>query len=292
MEEGAANRVLVVGHASSNSRHLIADVTGSDATRWAVENKYFSALVDFCFHDCDEPAPPGPWHGLVLVVDPTSRHESSAGPAFFDRWLPLAEEASVRALVAHSPSLDDLLPELRHEVWSSWCLENGLEFLEADMGSTPHGSRAAKSLLEDYGDDAEERGFGKERLLEALSSTMWPVLKKKERAEQPLPVAAPVSGVEKNAGKKGEKKGNDARELAEHELMAALAAEEDEPGAADVFERALTQAREMREHALSLPDEERREFASKMALQLMAMMGGLEDDNEDSDAEDGPRLEE
>jgi hypothetical protein len=280
------NRVLVVGHASSNMRHLIADVTGSDATRWKVDNKYFSTLLEFCFHDCDAAVPEGPWQGVLLVFDPTSRHASAARPDFFEPWLGVAEEAAVRALVAHSPSLDELLSEPRFEAWSSWCVDNGLEFMEADMESTPHGTRAARSLLEDCEEEgAGERGMGKERLLEALASTMWPCLMRKERseaAEEPAaPRALPAVAV------KPAKIGNGAKENDDSPLTGLLPPEEEEEGdlSADVFERALTQAREMREHALTLPDEERREFASKMALQLLALMGGLEGD--EGDEEDG-----
>ena len=37
--------------------------------------------------------------------------------------------------------------------------------------------------------------------------------------------------------------------------------------------------------ALSLPDEERREFASKMALQLMSLIGEFDDEDDDDAAE-------
>ncbi len=285
------NRVLVVGHASSNMRHLIADVTGTDAPRWTVDNKYFSAVLEFCFHECEAAAPEGPWHGVVLVFDPTSRHESAARPHFFEPWLGVAEEASMRALVAHSPSLDELLSEPRFEAWSNWCVENGLEFVEADMESTPNGTRAAKSLLEDCEEGAGERGFGKERLLEALSSTMWPNLVRKERSDAAAAMAAAAPARAPPAAVDEQKIGNSERELkaaAERAGAGLLGPEEEEDPdlAADVFERALTQAREMREHALTLPDEERREFASKMALQLLSLMGGLEGDD-DEDEEDG-----
>lgn len=45
-------------------------------------------------------------------------------------------------------------------------------------------------------------------------------------------------------------------------------------------------AREMREHALTLPDEERREFASKFALTMLALMDQLDGDEEDGDDND------
>ena len=52
----------------------------------------------------------------------------------------------------------------------------------------------------------------------------------------------------------------------------------------DKFEKALNAAREMREHALSLPDEERREFAGKMSMYLLSLMGDMDDEGEDEEA--------
>lgn len=46
------------------------------------------------------------------------------------------------------------------------------------------------------------------------------------------------------------------------------------------FEAALNSARQMREHVMKLPDSERRDMAAKVAMQLFALMGGLEEDEE------------
>lgn len=51
------------------------------------------------------------------------------------------------------------------------------------------------------------------------------------------------------------------------------------------FENAFEQINKMREHSLSLPMEERREFASKFALQFASMLGDFEDDEDEEEEE-------
>jgi hypothetical protein len=275
----SANIVHVIGHGSANSKTLISDVIGIDSSKWVVENKYFTAPVEFVFHECDSPLPSAPCHGVIFVFDPSSRHESAARPSFWEPWMPLAKDASIRALVAHSASLDDLLSDLRYEAWCGWCAEHGLEFLEADMESTPQRG-TGKSLLDDCEED-EPRGKGKDRLYEALVSNMWPVMVKKEKVIHADTTREPSSSTETFTTSTT----TENREGKPFDPLSLLDIDNGVDGP-DQFERALSAARDMREHALALPDEERREYAAKMSLYLMNLMGGLEDsDDEESDGQ-------
>ena len=96
------NIVLVVGHASSNSKSLISDVIGSDTDLWTVENKYFSAPVQFVFVDSDGPSErndDAQVDAVVFVFDPSARHESAARPSFWEPWTKLHPNAQLRLLV-------------------------------------------------------------------------------------------------------------------------------------------------------------------------------------------------
>jgi hypothetical protein len=296
MEGSKNNVVLVLGHVSSNSKSLISDVIGSDSNVWTVENKYFSARLEFLFVECDGSSasslPEAP-HAVVFVFDPNSRHESAARPSFWDPFLSVAENASIRVLVSHSCSQDDQLSEVRFEAWKNWCAEKELELLEADMESSPSSREAgAKRLLDDCDEDEEPRGRGKERLLEALSTNMWPIMHKKELKKETEKLAEPKK-VEKVAAAVVVDDGGAASAHphrppagAAFDPLSLLGGEEDDVEGPDQFEKALTAAREMREHALALPDDERREFASKMTLYLMSLMGGLEDEEEGEGGDD------
>jgi hypothetical protein len=165
------------------------------------------------------------------------------------------------------------MPEGRFDVWSGWCVEHGFEFLEADMESSV-GAAEAKRLLDDYGEE-EERGLGKQRLFEAISSNMWPEMKKKEIVKKEA-----VIPPEDESNTPAEK--SEMEQMLDPEFMRIMG----DPDAPDMFEKAISQAREMREHALSLPDDERREFASKMALQLMSLIGEMGSDEDDELAQE------
>ena len=161
-----------------------------------------------------------------------------------------------------------MMPDERFDAWSDWCVDHAIEFLETDMESSVGGrDNNVKRLLDDYGGD-EERGGGKQRLLEALSQNMWPIMQKKDK----------VAAVEVEEAPK--KRAGEAADMIDADLMEMMG----DPDGPDAFEKAITAAREMREHALTLPDDERREFASKMALQLMSLMSDFgDDDDEDED---------
>ena len=174
----------------------------------------------------------------------------------------------MRLLVSHAPSQDDLMPDARFEAWSDWCVDNGLEFLEADMESSAVAAKAPKRLLDDYGSE-EDRGNGKERLLEALSQNMWPKMTKKD----PSIAEAPSEAAEEL---------NASMPVPDADLLERMASL-DGP---DAFEKAISSARGMRDHAMTLPDEERREFASKMALHLMQLMEDMGDDEDDEENRD------
>jgi hypothetical protein len=45
----------------------------------------------------------------------------------------------------------------------------------------------------------------------------------------------------------------------------------------------IPSARQMREHAMKLPDEQRREFAGKFAMTMLALMDELDDDDDDDE---------
>lgn len=159
------------------------------------------------------------------------------------------------------------------------CAEHGLELLEADMESSPARDSAGKSLLDDCSDE-EPRGKGKERMLEAFLSNMWPVMKKKEVAALPPPSTATTTTTTTATAAAAAPGLKDASPAKPFDPLSLLEGEDGVDGP-DQFERALTAAREMREHALSLPDEERREFAGKMSMYLLSLMGGLDDDDDD-----------
>ena len=232
--------------------------------------------------------------GLIMVFDPASSH-GSVKPEFWEqKFGSLIEDTldiGVRAMVAHACAPEDFLPEEKLNVWNEWCLERNLEFMEGDMETTIV-RRGTRSLLDDT--DEEQRGQGKERLYEALTSNMWPSMQKKEVPQ--------LQDREKEVetGKKasdGEEDGDGDEDVTHlnyidfDEYMKSVKGMEEEPAEDDLeklmendpFEVALNNARQMREHMLNLPDNERRELAAKFALQMFNMMGGLEEEEEEEE---------
>ncbi len=193
-------------------------------------------------------------------------------------------------MVAHSSSLEDMMPEQRAGLWSDWCLERGFEFVEADMetsvAAVDAGRRGeARSLLEqeDLSEgDAAERERGKQRLLEALHSHMWSSMTRKQQQQQQGGGVRPARDDDDDDDERQAERDdsdNDKQHYVDFEQYAQMiqqAEKEHELTSMDAFERALGSAREMREHAMSLPDEERRELAAKFALHLLSLMDGME----------------
>lgn len=145
-----------------------------------------------------------------------------------------------------------------------------------------------QSLLEREGE--MEREHGKQRLLEALQSHMWSSMRKLAQEEQDT--------TQENKQPEALREG-----YVDFASYSALIRDAEEGGGEDdggleAFEAALNSAREMRQHALSLPDEERRavphllffvvasrslllQIAGKFALHLLTLMEGLDDDDDD-----------
>jgi hypothetical protein len=223
-----------------------------------------------------------------------------ASPEYWaERWTShINREAYANALllmVAHSGNVDEMMPEQRSNLWADWCLEQGFEFLEADMETSVgaalgagRGQGATRSLLEQEAEADREQG--KQRVLDALRSHMWSSMARKQHvASAVAQVAAAEHEREETTEQAGDGPADDDDkqhyiDFDEYTQMVQQAEKEHDLQSMDAFERALNSAREMREHAMSLPDEQRKEFAAKFALQLLALMGDL--DEEDDSAEE------
>ena len=194
------------------------------------------------------------------------------------------------------------LADAERLAWTEWCLDNGFELIEVVAADPVRGWR-----------DREKEGLP--RLIEALHSTMWSTM---VRRDQPATVFARAEAVAASATVAAtgpasssasfssslfaaEKTDNAAaavdaplnvRVVASADAI-TIEEEEEEPDDEDALmaqlEEVIGQAREYRQQAVdgAVPDEERLRRAEHVARALATMLHLDDDDNDDDDDDEG-----
>ena len=216
---------------------------------WKIDNKYYTA--DLCLLLVQDPKPPSSlkeFTNQVEAVIISFELNDDISFAWALEWGRLFNETDIEVKVMMSIETVKLEgKEAETERADKWCLKNSFEFVD--------------SFECDGGDFPDKIGF--DRVKEILDTHLWPnmIMKSKESA----------TGNDKSEEKKDKHIGGNKDQTDEAILNGNEAQLES-------FEALFGQMQEMKLHAQSLPDEERKEYAEKVTLAFWRAMGYDEDE--------------
>ncbi|XP_016852810.1 alpha- and gamma-adaptin-binding protein p34 [Anolis carolinensis] len=261
---------------------------------WTIDNKYYSAPIHFCVVE------------NRFLVTAEIAEAVQAFLAYFDSttisgldsissWLPLVEEwlPEVMILVCDRVSENGVSRQKAQE----WCIRHGFELVELNPEELP-----------DEDDDFPE-STGVKRIIQALNANVWSNVEMKSDLNQgfgflpalaganrrlrsegnespephPLPAESVDSAVDRGedaAETEGEQRGLVAADPVldmDIQELANLTAGE---GDLENFERLFSKLKEMKEKAATLPHEQRKLHAEKVAKAFWMAIGGDRDEIE------------
>ncbi|XP_034988174.2 alpha- and gamma-adaptin-binding protein p34 [Zootoca vivipara] len=275
------------------TNELPGDVSTGSGARfypWTIENKYYSADIHLCvvtnqFLVTAEIAESV--QAFLVYFDSTS----ISGLDSISTWLPLIEEwlPEVMILVCDRVSENGINRQKAQE----WCIKHGFELVELNPEELP-----------DEDDDFPE-STGVKRIIQALNANVWsnvvmkndvnqgfgflPALtgtSRRLRTEEneapepdPLPVERAVDAGEDVADANSQQADPAADPMLDMDIqeLASLTAGE---GDLENFERLFSKLKEMKEKAATLPHEQRKLHAEKVAKAFWMAIGGDRDEIE------------
>ncbi|XP_015589932.1 alpha- and gamma-adaptin-binding protein p34 isoform X3 [Cephus cinctus] len=239
---------------SLGSEQLVGQ-SDTDNYIWNIDNKYYTAQILLCTTE-------NPWtnislyegiEALIIYHDPQAEQAAQ----LLDDWMPLINsisEAEILLFVCNA------LPDgaIKDQV-VEWCTLHKFELVE-------FGSVDAKEVA-DQEDENEKHGI--DRIIEALHAHAWPNMALKEKA------SSDVNNV-------GEQLGNirlaNADTLHMDSILDGIMGAENTD-----FGELFGQLMAMKEHAASLPANERRIAAEQLVTAFWKAMGGDPSEIEESD---------
>lgn len=221
---------------------------------WLIENKYYSAALRLILvHDTN---PSDSTRALVneveaVVISFDLGNDGSLTKA--KQWGELFKEQDIeiKVLLAEESGQIDDKKQFRERV-NDWCVENDFELVECCQNE------------EDQKNDDFPEKIGFERIKEALDAHMWPNMIRKKNVS-----AAKTGPTHKGEDSKGAAGGDKAEDEAIFNGNEAQL---------ENFEELLGSIQEMKMHAQSLSDNERKEYAEKVTLAFWRSMGLDEDE--------------
>jgi len=305
------NKIVIVGGRHADNQNIIQRITGNTTVlcdvqegflkcKWIIDTKYYIAPVEII--SLPEAFPPNlpsidtsqlgsVCEALILLLVP-GKNESFES---IKEWKPFIEEHSPNILLCASvgPCSD-----VNKEMYVKWCIENGIEFVEiVDVDTNPTEEPTPTQEDDRYADRE-----GVERIIEALTSTMWPTMVKKggkpvKSSQELLPMLEqladlsidPTDNVEEEkddfdtfgefTSHTDDKKALSVNLQALSSFLNDIGNEEEtegDVGKVENFEQALMDLKRLRDKAQTMSDDERRAFALKVVSSLMS-----EEDMED-----------
>ncbi|XP_026979216.1 alpha- and gamma-adaptin-binding protein p34 isoform X2 [Sagmatias obliquidens] len=274
---------------------LIVEVTANDAVRfypWTIDNKYYSADINLCvvpnkFLVTAEIA--ASVQAFVVYFDSTQK----SGLDSVSSWLPLAEAwlPEVMILVCDRVSENGVNRQKAQE----WCIKHGFELVELSPEELPEE------------DDDFPESTGVKRIVQALNANVWSNVVMKNDRNQGFNLLSSLAGANHSTG---------SAETC-HSEPQLPAAERTEPlldrggasnttdtqvdsivdptldldiqelaslttGGGDLenFERLFSKLKEMKDKAATLPHEQRKLHAEKVAKAFWMAIGGDRDEIE------------
>ncbi|KAM6960901.1 alpha- and gamma-adaptin-binding protein p34 [Aplochiton taeniatus] len=257
---------------------------------WTINNKYYTADVTLCvvpstFNMSSEIAQS--MQAFIAYFDSTVK----GGLDRLSPWVSVVEDLAPEVLILVCERVCET-GVTRHEA-QQWCLAHSFELVELNPQDLP-----------DEDDDFPE-STGVKRIVQALNANVWSSVEMKDEHNQgfglmsslvasrhnnprpcqdPPSSSLPVEGANDNEEAEGTKAGNADTQVdtivdpmldLDIQELANLTA-----GDADVenFERLFTKLKEMKDKASSLPHEQRKVHAEKVAKAFWTAIGGDEDE--------------
>lgn len=210
---------------------------------WKIDNKYYTA--DLYLLLVQDPKPPSSlkeFRNEVEAVIISFELYNDISYAWALEWGRLFNENDIEVKVMMSIETVGLKEkEAARESVDKWCLENSFEFVDS-FGCGD-------------GDFPDKVGF--DRVKEILDTHLWPNMELKSKES--------VKGNDNNTAEKKEIGGN--KDQTDEAVLNGNEAQ------LESFEALFGQMHEMKLHAQSLPDEERKEYAEKVTLAFWRAMG-------------------
>ncbi|XP_002718217.2 alpha- and gamma-adaptin-binding protein p34 isoform X2 [Oryctolagus cuniculus] len=276
---------------------LIVEATSHDAVRfypWTIDNKYYSADINLCvvpnrflitaeIAECVQ--------AFVVYFDSTQK----SGLDSVSSWLPLAEAwlPEVMILVCERVSENGVNRQKAQE----WCIKHGFELVELSPEELPEE------------DDDFPESTGVKRIIQALNANVWSNVVMKNDRNHGFNLLNSLAGTSHSIGSVETCHSEEPRlpaadrtePLSEHRGAASSAA--DAPaestvdpmldldiqelaslttggGDLDNFERLFSKLKEMKDKAATLPHEQRKLHAEKVAKAFWMAIGGDRDEIE------------
>ncbi|XP_075391492.1 alpha- and gamma-adaptin-binding protein p34 [Tenrec ecaudatus] len=280
------------------SEELVAEGTATDAVRvypWTIDNKYYSADINLCvvpnkFLVTAEIAESV--QAFVVYFDSTQK----SGLDSVSPWLPLAEAwlPEVMILVCERVCEHGVSRQKAQE----WCIKHGFELVELSPEEVPEE------------DDDFPESTGVKRIVQALNANVWSNVVMKSDRSQGFGLLSSLAGAHRPPGAAehshsesqpslpaGDRSGAllDRRGAASHPAEAQvdgivdpmlemdiqeLASLTTGRGDVENFERLFSKLKEMKDKAATLPHEQRKLHAEKVAKAFWMAIGGDRDEIE------------
>ncbi|XP_038622748.1 alpha- and gamma-adaptin-binding protein p34 [Tachyglossus aculeatus] len=275
---------------------LDADVLTNEGVRfypWTLDNKYYSADINLCvvpnqFLVTSEIAESV--QAFIVYFDSSLK----SGLDGVSPWLPLAEEwlPEVMILVCDRVSEDGVSRQKAQE----WCIKHGFELVELNPEELP-----------DEDDDFPE-STGVKRIVQALNANVWSNVVMKSDRTQGFGLLSSLTGANRGPGP-AEDQLTESHSPAADRSESLLDGQSDGAGPADSqihsivdpmldmdiqelanlttgggdlenFERLFSKLKEMKDKAATLPHEQRKLHAEKVAKAFWMAIGGDRDEIE------------
>ncbi|XP_064312109.1 alpha- and gamma-adaptin-binding protein p34 [Phalacrocorax carbo] len=256
---------------------------------WTIDNKYYSADIHLCVvpntflvtEDIAESV-----QAFVVYFDSTIK----SGLDSVSEWLPLTEEwlPEVMILVCNRVSENGVNRQKAQE----WCIKHGFELVELSPEELP-----------DEDDDFPE-STGVKRIVQALNANVWSNVVMKNDRTQGFGLLSTLAGANCSIGSEENQDtesspssaGREESHLDDREEGAStnnlqidhtvdtdiqeLASLTTRDGDLDNFERVFSKLKEMKDKAATLPHEQRKLHAEKVAKAFWMAIGGDRDEIE------------
>ncbi|XP_030045655.1 alpha- and gamma-adaptin-binding protein p34 isoform X2 [Microcaecilia unicolor] len=258
---------------------------------WTIDNKYYSAIINFCVVSnrfVVTPEIADSLQAFIIYFDSTI----TSGLDSVSAWLPLTEEwlPDVLILVCDRASDNGVNRQRAQE----WCIKHGFELVELNPEDVP-----------DEDDDFPET-TGVKRIVQALNANVWSNVKMKNDHHQGFGLFSTLAGAHNSTRSQEAQQaesdaitGDTAQSLQENgrgtdgtsdshvditvdpvldtdiQELASLTAGD---GDLENFSRLFTKLQEMKDKAATLPHEQRKLHAEKVAKAFWMAIGGDEDE--------------
>ncbi|XP_047490471.1 alpha- and gamma-adaptin-binding protein p34-like [Penaeus chinensis] len=269
---------------------------GVECWAWEMENKYYTASV--LLTTVPHPEKCLQWilesgEALIIYCDATQNDALDSINSLVEN---VGEfEPEVQMLVCDSCSSEDGNGGLSRLNAQQWCISNGWELIELNRGQETNNEDS-----EDEDDFPESLGF--KRVRQALHAHTWSnlVMKDNNRSSR-------LNAVLQSVASKDDKNGKEGQESDEvlYSQLSDLTVEDNNTGASPLageyldpmmmegclekdegdFENLFSSFEHLKRTASSLPPDQRRDYAEKVAVAFWRAMGGDEDEVDGLDSE-------